>query len=60
LGDAPLAMDLPGTKSHQLVGNSRHAVFGARESDQIGESGSAFFGMMDDAGPNVEQETVNE
>jgi len=32
------------------VGNSRHAVFGARESDQIGESGPAFFGMTDDTG----------
>ena len=36
---------------HQLVGNSRYAVFGARESDQIGQSGSAFFGLTDDVEP---------
>jgi fatty-acid desaturase len=42
---------------HQLVGNSRDAVFGTRESDQIGQSGSAFFGMMEDAGPKRERKT---
>ena len=39
------------------MGNSRHADFGTRESDQISEPGPAVFGMMDDAaGPNVERE----
>jgi len=36
-----------------IWGNSRHAVFGTRESDQIGEFGSAFFGM-------IEQKQFNE
>jgi CheY-like chemotaxis protein len=41
------------------VGNSRHAVFGAGESDQIGQSDSAFFGMIGDPGQNVKRENVS-
>lgn len=45
---------------NQLVGHSRHGISRACKRDQIGQSGSALFGIMKESGGRKETKREND